>query len=118
MSDDPTMTAPASEPATVPEHDRDEPGAKPRELPALLPPGSFAPPNPAVAVLFPKGTRVRVNRRRLYAEKDDEVPRHASEAYKATVDRVGAAGMVYLIRERGGVGVVHPDELTPIPEGE
>ena len=115
MNDSNTIATPTSPEGSVPPGDREEPGKVAAPVPSSFPGEAAFPLAPALAVSFPKGLPVRVNRRRLFTEREGEVPRYVPESYEATVDRVGATGMIYLIRNRGGVGVVFPDELTPIP---
>lgn len=65
--------------------------------------------------MFPPGMTVRVSRRRCTVADGDWPPKLVPEEYDATVVLVGPTGMVYLKRDGGAVGVVHPEDILSAP---
>jgi hypothetical protein len=65
--------------------------------------------------VIPLGQQVAVDRFRCVSKSEEALPIRTREAYQAEVVRQSSNGMVYLRRQDGRVGVVHPSDLTPLP---
>jgi hypothetical protein len=64
---------------------------------------------------FPIGHLVAVDRFRCVTKSEEDLPIRTREAYQAAVVRQSSNGMVYLRRPDGRVGVVHPSDITLLP---